>query len=336
MSKLRIKNFKSIVDLEIETKKYNIFIGEANSGKSNILETLGLLSAVGNEGKLDDFIRMTSLSNLFYDELYYNEIMIEFLDINVQLKVINESLKIIFSRSDTLTNDNYEYSFRKITNDKRDLSLHEVSYDLIKKFGEVFGLLEKIKYYILPNSKNYEYKGKQFHPPFGVNLFDIVNGSKDYRNTVKEIVEDFGYKLNLNPATKQIAIAKEVDGVVISYPIQLVADTIVSFISHIIAIESNENSILVFEEPEGHIFPHYIKELGEAIANDNTNSYFITSHNPYFLDTIIHKCNPEETLINLVYSRDFETKVKQLNRAEVLSLLRGDPFFSLNELIDEL
>ena len=41
---LEIKNFKSIKHLEMECKRINLFIGEPNAGKSNILEALGLAS----------------------------------------------------------------------------------------------------------------------------------------------------------------------------------------------------------------------------------------------------------------------------------------------------
>ena len=42
IEKLSVKNFKSIKDLSIDCKRINLFIGEPNTGKSNILESLGL------------------------------------------------------------------------------------------------------------------------------------------------------------------------------------------------------------------------------------------------------------------------------------------------------
>lgn len=41
---LTIKNYKSIKNLDIETSRINLFIGEHNSGKSNILEALSWFS----------------------------------------------------------------------------------------------------------------------------------------------------------------------------------------------------------------------------------------------------------------------------------------------------
>ncbi|CAK0752017.1 DUF2813 domain-containing protein [uncultured Gammaproteobacteria bacterium] len=45
LKKLRIKGFKSILDAEVEFGRVNLFIGGNGSGKSNILEAIGMLSA---------------------------------------------------------------------------------------------------------------------------------------------------------------------------------------------------------------------------------------------------------------------------------------------------
>jgi AAA15 family ATPase/GTPase len=44
VQRLAISNYKSISAAEIEVRRVNVFIGEPNTGKSNILEALALLS----------------------------------------------------------------------------------------------------------------------------------------------------------------------------------------------------------------------------------------------------------------------------------------------------
>ena len=64
MEKLTVENFKSIRRLELECRRVNIFIGEPNTGKSNILEALGLLSfmwhehGAGSAERLPTYVRM--------------------------------------------------------------------------------------------------------------------------------------------------------------------------------------------------------------------------------------------------------------------------------------
>jgi predicted ATPase len=47
-SELKISNFKSITDLEIDLGRFNVFIGENGCGKTNVLEAVALLSASKN------------------------------------------------------------------------------------------------------------------------------------------------------------------------------------------------------------------------------------------------------------------------------------------------
>jgi len=53
ISRLHIESFKSLVDVEIDLGQINVFIGANGSGKSNILEALGVLSDAAS-GRVDD------------------------------------------------------------------------------------------------------------------------------------------------------------------------------------------------------------------------------------------------------------------------------------------
>jgi predicted ATPase len=46
LTKFGVKNFKSIVELEIELGRFNVFIGENGCGKSNVLEAVAMAAAV--------------------------------------------------------------------------------------------------------------------------------------------------------------------------------------------------------------------------------------------------------------------------------------------------
>lgn len=53
ITKLSVKAFKTLEDVEIELGQVNVFIGANGSGKSNLLEAVGVLSAAA-DGKVDD------------------------------------------------------------------------------------------------------------------------------------------------------------------------------------------------------------------------------------------------------------------------------------------
>ena len=52
---LKISNFKSIKNLEIEAKRINLFIGAPNVGKSNVLEALSLFNVPYIEDRKNKF-----------------------------------------------------------------------------------------------------------------------------------------------------------------------------------------------------------------------------------------------------------------------------------------
>ena len=129
------------------------------------------------------------------------------------------------------------------------------------------------------------------HPPDGDNLFAMLFAYKELRGLVKAIFDKFGLRVIFKPHEKRIEVGMEPkEDVVISFPYFLVSDTLQRIVFHLTAIHSNKNSILAFEEPEAHAFPHYTKYLAERVALDkNENQYFISTHNPYFLLSILEK-----------------------------------------------
>ena len=53
ITKISVTNFKSIERLELELGHVNVFVGANGSGKSNLLEAIGVLSAAA-DGKVTD------------------------------------------------------------------------------------------------------------------------------------------------------------------------------------------------------------------------------------------------------------------------------------------
>lgn len=66
IQKVSIRHFKSIRQLDFSCKRVNLFIGEPNTGKSNLLAALGLFSTRYVK-RMGDFVRMKDMTNLFFD-----------------------------------------------------------------------------------------------------------------------------------------------------------------------------------------------------------------------------------------------------------------------------
>jgi hypothetical protein len=98
----------------------------------------------------------------------------------------------------------------------------------------------------------------------------------------------------------------------------LASDTLRRIIFYTVAIASNKDSVLVFEEPESNAFPYYTKYLGERIALDKTNQFFIATHNPYLLSAIIEKGRKEDVQVFITYFRDYQTHVNPVDFPRII------------------
>jgi len=94
--------------------------------------------------------------------------------------------------------------------------------------------------------------------------------------------------------------------------------------------------VIIFEEPEAHAFPYYTKFLAERIALDKTNQYFVSTHNPYFLLSVLEKAPKEDVGIFITYFEDHQTKVKPLSEKEMEEVLdlNASIFFNLDQFLE--
>jgi predicted ATP-dependent endonuclease of OLD family len=99
-------------------------------------------------------------------------------------------------------------------------------------------------------------------------------------------------------------------------PYNSIADTLQRIIFYKAAIASNENSILLFEEPEAHSFPPYMSHLTQEMIYKKSNQYFITTHSPFILNDLLEN-GRDELAVFIVHYESHETKVRQLTKHEL-------------------
>jgi AAA15 family ATPase/GTPase len=318
---IKIKNFKSIKDLQLDCKKVNVFIGEPNVGKSNVLEALGFFSWINFSqfGFLNNFIRFESISNLFYDESINDPIEIS-LDSNL--------LKLEFKN-----NGFSGKAFSKLENDRWKAAFNG-DYNNLESPNGSFQKNNIVKTYIFGNLKSFPAQDSAFLlPPHGENLVSFLMTHRNIRESINSIFNPYKLRLILKPQENKIEVRKQLEDIDISYPYSTVSDTLQRMVFYECAILSNNDSVLVFEEPEAHAFPFYTKQLAELIALDNDNQYFISTHNPYFLGPVIEKSKKEAVSINIVYYEDYQTKLKQLSSEEIEEIMEIDVFSNLDRYL---
>jgi AAA15 family ATPase/GTPase len=329
VKQLRINSFKSLKHIELLCKKVNVFIGEPNSGKSNIIEALSLFSP----GIMEDFIskevlRYTRMGDLFYD-----------FNFNKPIEVFTETYNywLRWAIGDNNIPENlFEFELRED---------HKITppHDLVKIDHN--GKLQR-RYNIQTNFRYYQYKrlssfflgySNSLIPPFGSNLPSLLLSNEDFRNWVSDFFEAKGFTLTMKPAENEINMSKMVNKSIYSYPYLSISETLQRIVFYILAIKSNQHNILLFDEPETNTFPFYTKFLGESIALDETNQFFITTHNPYLLLSLIEKTPADDiNVIVTIMTKEYETKLIPLNPKQVAEVLdfNSDVFFNLKRIVE--
>ena len=324
LTKVNIKNFKSIRDLEFAPKRVNVFVGEPNTGKSNIIESLAVFSkgVYGNTDVLQDALRFKTVSDLFFDH-----------DLSVPASVIADrfdwSLKFespYFSGSYGVSGEAGNFNIQVSPALKLDVSQIP---DLRVCFYRFKAL-----------SAFNDARLGSLQAPYGTNLVALLMTNKRLRSLVSDLFQDKGFRLVIDQEKGELSMAKVVGDEFYSFSYPTISETLRRIVFFTAVLESNENAVLLFDEPEANTFPFYTKYLAERIALDTSNQFFITTHNPYLLSSVVEKTPMKD--LNVFVARmekteKFETKLMRVPDTKLPDLLEmnSDAFFNLEKLVEE-
>jgi AAA15 family ATPase/GTPase len=335
---IEIKNFKSIRHQKIEgCKRVNVFIGYPNVGKSNILEALTLFE-IGILGDVDfrNLLRFENYSNLFYNNNISESILVNLNDSEkVELSVRNKEL---FVKSQS----NKMFFEMEIPLSQFDIN----SWAHVINASEEYDSLERleIKKYIFNNNKsdgkNQVGFSRELTSPYGENLVDVISSNSDLKREVINILKDYNLKYATDENNRIRVVKEYKEQEVKIFPYVQIAETIQRLIFHKAAIYTNKNSILLFEEPEAHMFPPYISKLtGDIMYDENKNQFFIATHSPYVLNDFISDLSIEELALFIVtYDKiNGETIIQKMSDSEVNEAYQFgyDFFMNINQFIQK-
>jgi len=314
---IEIRNFKSIRHLKIEDcRRINVFVGYPNTGKSNILEAVGLYSAFllkDEYFKFNDICRVKRFAELFFNKDYRNAAKVIIND-HVVLEVLINQANDLELRGHEQRGQNELFA---VTTNSRDFA-----------FNRLKDLPDNSLKNIIAPIKKYEFKNdvaiKQQRPfalavPFGANLLDILHRDSGLRKEIASLFEEYNQKLVVDD--DEIIFLKYLsDDTGVSIPYHLVADTLRRLIFYKAAIISNKESVLLFEEPEAHMFPPYISKFTADVMYDkNDNQFFINTHSPFVINDLMENLKADELSIYVVgYKKETgETVIRKLSDKEL-------------------
>lgn len=328
INQLTIKNFKSVKELNLPCKKLNIFIGEPNSGKSNIIEALSLQSqnAMAGEGQNlnDQMFRYKTIGDLYYD-----------FNITSPIEVITDDRHSILKyaiREDGSPENIFHFLLDSEKNPDQPATF---SHDgKINQYGPTVNT--NIHFYEFKRLASF-YLDHMPHlsVPHGRNLPSLLLSNPEYKKWVSDFLKSKGLTLTLKPTENEILASKIVNDEIYSYPYSSLSETLQRIIFYNMAIMSNKKSIILLDEPESNTFPFYTKFIAERIALDETNQFFITTHNPYLLLSLIEKSKLEDVNVCITEMKDYQTVVSVLEKDQISEVLdlNSDVFFNFDKIL---
>jgi AAA15 family ATPase/GTPase len=175
------------------------------------------------------------------------------------------------------------------------------------------------------------------NPPFGDNLVAVLCTNEALRQRVGGVIRSKGFRLQLRPAEDELFIAKDVKEELYSYPWIGVSETLRRVAFLMAVLETNRDATLLLDEPESSIWPFYTKYFAERMGLDESNQYFITTHNPYLLSSIVEKTPMKDLNVFVTTMEQFETRLKRVPDENLPELLELDSaaFFNLDRLAAE-
>ena len=237
INELTIKNFKSLKEIKIEQcKQVNVFIGKPNTGKSNILEAISLLSGNIDENKkfLEGSVYYEKINDLFNMQDNSNPISVVSNVGTIQLSYFPSDKKFVWfadnngidslkntlkfsSSNDAINNFVKEKKFAQEETQKSDtyemmladkyrgkITIREDSYSfcLINREGVIVNS-DLIRFSPV---RSYHYKRKAIHgnpesgyliPPHGDNLLNVIRHSDKLQEVAGDFFKQYNFDLVL-------------------------------------------------------------------------------------------------------------------------------------------
>lgn len=330
----------------MDCRRINLFIGYPNVGKSNILEALSLFSVDEPNSDFSNFIRTKNLTTLFYDGNIKSPSEIR---INDKHRIVAtlEKDAIVFEHQFEREGTFFEKKeLRRIFLDDSDDVLIRRSFLIKEDKTSIFDYkdspvgkaneLAPVRKYEFQKHNSYSNKGYlSLSHPNGDNIFNIISTNHILNKEVADLFKPYNLELLYDGRLQEFTILKRTESGIFSVPYQLVADTLQRLIFFKAAILSNSKAILLFEEPEAHMFPPYIgKFTGDIIYDENGNQYFITTHSPFVINDFLEDARKDLSIYVVGY-KNGETVVNRLTNEQMHEVYQYgvDLFFNVEDYV---
>lgn len=343
IKKLKIKNYKSLKDVELELDNFNVLIGPNASGKSNLLDCLAFISEIAQRALNESLTGRGGYERVVFGGKKEN------IELSIDFICDNEASRYFISISEKGI-DEERLSIGDVV--ELDRHLNEIKKRLdTGEFENVnVGIwIAAICYYSPQNKeylsswrsynfitsemrKTYSAKRKLVLDKNGGNLAQVLLSLHNERPKTFDKIEDMLKQAIpqidelLTPLTEggDTYVAIREKGFDSPFDYFQVSDGTLRLLAYITAITANEPKLICFEEPENFIHPRLFELLVEILKRSD-KQIILSTHSPYLVDWV----EPGDVII--VEKRDQETVAKRIKEVDKLKRHLGE--MGLGELL---
>lgn len=320
---ISIQNFKSLENLQIKgCKTFNLFIGRPNVGKSNIIEALSCMAIpylYPMKKSLESIFRIERASALFYNG-----------NVSQPIEVIVGDYRIhMVNAASNKVDVHIEYK-----KDTQPLSIVDLK---VKKGIDEYPRFKPYSYEAHAHADWHTQVDMPFLCPWdGNNMMQVLQQNENIKQYFVSLLKEYDLQLTMDVAAQEIRILKPLDDTSsFIIPYKALADSIKRLMFYKAAVDSNKDSILMFEELEAHAYPPYISKIAQTILQNPNNQYFITTHSPYVVNEFLENTSLD-VAIHIVDYKKGKTIVKTLSDKEMEEIYEYgiDLFFNTEAFLD--
>ena len=276
---IRIKHFKSLEDVEIKgCKRYNLFVGRPNVGKSNLLEALALhcipFVLRGKESTLRSLVRAEHIGELFFDG-------------NTEAPILVDCDSLGSVTISSIPNDGAAITMQSATNQPTGSYALSTDMALTTDHKQDTADVKVLAYRPTPDVGRQSQGTRQLFPPAGPNLMEVVRQLPQLKDEISQLMASYGLKMVFDNVTNELKAMKQKSDEIFLIPFNSLADSLQRMIFYKAAIQSNHGKVICLEEPETHTFPPYIASVMQDVIDSEDNQFFISTHSPYVANCLM-------------------------------------------------
>ncbi|MBT1688874.1 AAA family ATPase [Dawidia soli] len=300
---VHIKNFRSIRDCKLtDLRKFNIIIGRPDTGKTNLIDALTLLSIPGLQCSTLELLRASKIDDLFYC-----------FDKNNPGSVVTNKGQCEFQC----------HADRALTIDLSFVPNKKLTYILDERSQERM----ETRHLTALGIKRYQYNldatyllddNSELSLPFGENLFSVVRLNTDLCTRLTRLLEESRVVLATDPVGTVVPCLPLNSGGITKMPYRSIGSTLQRMIFYFAAIMSNRNQIILFDNIDAGMFPNFLSPLAAEMM-DSENQYFFSTHSPFILDDFLQE-DWKNIAVFMAYRTEEGTNVRRLTEEDLRSI----------------